>query len=189
VARRAAELFRMAGARSVLDVGSGVGKFALVAAATSAEATFVGVEQRGDLVEVARRAQEELGTRNASFTVGDATDMLEGGFQGYYFYNPFGENLFDETERIDHAVELTESRFRRDAMRAERALRSAPRGTAVVTYNGMGGRIPSCYELGASEPFRADWLRLWVKRGDDDGGSFLEQGERVVVYPTGRRDD
>src|SRR5260370_26412000 len=56
VARRAAELFRTAGARSVLDVGAGVGKFVLVAAAAEPELDFVGIEQREHLVHIARMA-------------------------------------------------------------------------------------------------------------------------------------
>src|ERR1019366_3254689 len=56
VARRAAQLFRQAGARNVLDVGSGVGKFVFVAAASEPEVCFVGIDHRENLVEVARRA-------------------------------------------------------------------------------------------------------------------------------------
>src|ERR1019366_6205983 len=73
VARRAARLLWRAGARRVLDVGSGVGKFVLVAAGAVPEVRFVGVEQRPHLVEVARRAHEQLQLQNALFVVGEAT--------------------------------------------------------------------------------------------------------------------
>src|SRR5271165_160023 len=72
VARQAARLLYQAGARRVLDVGSGVGKFVLVAAGAVPEMLFVGVEQRAHLVEVARRAQRQVQQSNVSFVVGEA---------------------------------------------------------------------------------------------------------------------
>jgi SAM-dependent methyltransferase len=185
VARRAANLFRQAGARRVLDVGSGAGKFVLVAAGAVPEASFVGVEQRAHLVDVARRAQERLRLPNASFVVGEATASSWRGFDGFYFFNTFAENLFDRDGRLDDAVELTESRFVRDVLRTERALREAPLGTAVVTYHGLSGRMPACYELKHSTRAGSDWLRLWVKTQECGEGFFLEWGDDVVRH----RDD
>jgi SAM-dependent methyltransferase len=166
VARRAASLLRQAGARRVLDVGAGVGKFALVAAAAMPELQFVGIEQRKQLVEVARRARQRLGIANARFRVGDATLAAWHAYDAFYFFNPFAENVFCGGECIDNRVELTESRFVRDVMRADHALRAAPNGTAVLTYHGSSGRIPSCYDLSHSERAGSDWLQLWVKRRD-----------------------
>jgi SAM-dependent methyltransferase len=164
VARRAAQLFQRAGARRVLDVGSGVGKFVLVAAATAPEVSFVGVEQRVHLVEVARTAQVRLRLPNASFVCGEASEIPWREFDGLYFFNPFIENLFAEGDRIDSAPGMTEERFDRDVRRTEGALRASPLGTAVVTYHGMGARIPGCYEPVRSERAGSDFLRLWVKR-------------------------
>jgi SAM-dependent methyltransferase len=182
VARRAANMFRRAGARRVLDVGSGAGKFVLVAAGAVPEASFVGVEQRTHLVDVARRAHERLRLPNAFFVVGDATASSWRGFDGFYFFNSFAENLFFIDDRLDDAVDLTESRFVRDVLRAERALREAPLGTAVVTYHGMSGRMPACYELMQIERAGSDWLRLWVKTQERAEGFFLECGDSVTLH-------
>ena len=223
VARRAALLFREAGVRRVLDVGSGVGKFVLVAAAVAPEVTFVGVEQRArlvevlaravalddrqlrrldplvcgeadaahlaftpppdaGLVEVARRAHQRLRLPNAVFTVGEATASSWRGFDGLYFFNPFAENLFLDGEQVDDAVELTEARFFRDIVRTERALREASLGTSIVTYHGMSGRMPACYELSQSMRAGSDWLRLWVKTREHAEGFFLEHGDDVVLH-------
>ena len=57
VASRAAQLFRHAGARRVLDVGRGSGSSSSSRRASTPELTFVGIEQRVRLVEVARTAQ------------------------------------------------------------------------------------------------------------------------------------
>ena len=182
VARRAARLLWQAGARRVLDVGSGVGKFVLVAAGAVPEMRFVGVEQRPHLVEVARRAHEQLQLPNVRFVVGEATSSSWHNFDGFYFFNPFAENLFVDEDRLDDAVELTDSRFFRDVVRTERALREAPLGTAVVTYHGMSGRMPACYDLSQTTRAGADWLRLWVKTRERAEGFFLEYGDGVVLH-------
>jgi SAM-dependent methyltransferase len=172
VARRAAALFQEAGARRVLDVGAGVGKFALVAAAAAPELHFVGIEQRKQLVEVARRARSKLRVANARFRAGDVTLAAWRSFDAFYFFNPFAENVFAGHERIDDRVELTESRFARDLMRVDRSLRSAVGGTVVIAYHGTSGNIPPCYDLSHSERAGTDWLQVWVKRRGADGDSL-----------------
>jgi SAM-dependent methyltransferase len=179
VARRAAQLLQRAGARRVLDVGSGVGKFVLVAAATAPEVTFVGVEHRARLVEIARTAQVRLRLPNASFVCGEASEVPWCDFDGLYFFNPFIENLFADGDRIDLALEMTEARFDRDVQRTEAALRASPVGTAVVTYHGMGARIPGCYEPVRSERAGSDFLRLWVKRHERAEGFHLDVGDGI----------
>ena len=110
-ARRAATLLADAGARSVLDVGSGVGKFALVAAATSPRLHVVGVEQRAQLVQVARYARTRLALENASFLHGNVTGLPWHDYDGLYFYNSFAENLFDPSDWLDANAELSRARF------------------------------------------------------------------------------
>lgn len=176
VARRAATLFAAAGVSRVLDVGSGVGKFALVAAATEPLRLFVGIEHRRHLVDIAAHARDELGLVNARFRAADVTRMSWAGFGGVYLFNPLAENLFDGADRIDGRVELSVKRLQRDAWRIERALRQAPLGMAIVTYHGASVRIPGCYVLEACEPAGSDWLRLWVRRNEvDDGVLYLEE--------------
>jgi hypothetical protein len=114
--------------------------------------------------------------------VGEATSSSWHNFDGFYFFNPFAENLFVDEDRLDDAVELTDSRFFRDVVRTERALREAPLGTAVVTYHGMSGRMPACYDLSQTTRAGADWLRLWVKTQEHAEGFFLEYGDGVALH-------
>jgi SAM-dependent methyltransferase len=173
VARRAAEMFVAAGARRVLDVGSGVGKFVLAAAAAAPAVEFVGVERRQWLVAVARKAQGDLGIHNARFVPGDALYLDWGTFDGLYFFNPLAENLFEPLERIDEGVGLGAVRFLQDVRGVENALETLRLGTAMVTYHGAGTRIPACFELAASEPAGSDALRLWVKRRESVDGEYV----------------
>src|SRR5258708_32599839 len=66
VAARAADLLTRAGATRILDVGAGVGKFCIVGALSTA-AEFVGVERREGLVQVARRAAAQVGSKRPPF--------------------------------------------------------------------------------------------------------------------------
>jgi SAM-dependent methyltransferase len=181
VARLAAVLLRDAGARRVLDVGSGVGKFALVAAATAPELTLFGIEQRAHLVDHARRAQEILGIPNARFAVGDATSTSWRSFDGFYFFNSFAENTFHEADRLDDRAELSMARFARDVLRTHAALRAAPVGTAVATFCGSSGRMPCSYEVAFARRMEASWLRLWIKRQPGDDGSYFIETEGLVT--------
>jgi hypothetical protein len=78
------------------------------------------------------------------------------------------------------------ARFIHDVIYTESALSRAPLGTAVVTYNGLSGRMPACYDLLLSERAQSDWLRLWVKRRVFAEGFFVEHDQGIVLH-TGAR--
>lgn len=180
VARRAALLLRDAGARTILDVGAGVGKFALVAARTVPELRVVGIEQRAHLVKLALRARRDLAVTNVDFIVGNATETSWREYDGLYFFNSFAENTFEPEARLDERTELSLSRFAKDVLRTQAALRAAPPGTAVATFSGSSGRVPCTFELVSMEPAASSWLRLWIKRDlPDDGSFFVELNDTV----------
>lgn len=185
VARRAAVLLRDAGARRVLDVGSGVGKFTLVAARTAPEVEWVGIEQRAHLVDFAEGARSALEIENARFAVGNATEGSWQAFDGLYFYNSFAENTFEPEERLDDRAELSMHRFAKDVLRTQRALSAAPLGTAVATFHGSSGRVPCSYEVASIERAGSGWLRLWTKKTAlDDGSFFVEIGDTLERHDT-----
>jgi hypothetical protein len=159
----------------VLDVGAGVGKFVLAAAAVAPALEFVGIEQRADLVGLARRARDRLAVPNARFVLGDVTTRSWASFDAFYFFNPFAENLFAAEERIDERVELTPRRLVHDIGCVEAKLRAARLGSVVITYHGPTARIPASFDLEAWEPAGSDCLRLWTKRRVEDHGAFFAE--------------
>src|SRR5687768_1011039 len=48
----------------ILDIGSGTGKFCLAGAYYKPSVSFIGVEQRKNLIEYAEAAQQEVGLQN-----------------------------------------------------------------------------------------------------------------------------
>lgn len=147
VARRVAELLVELGARCVLDVGSGCGKFGIAVGAQVPQLEVCGVEQRPRLVEVATAMAQRFELSNVAFRQGDATKALRDGYDAVYLFNPFAENLFPRDERIDDTVELSRARLRRDLLEVELALKRVPMGTLVVTYHGFGGRVPDSFDV------------------------------------------
>lgn len=166
VAWRAAEVLLRLGAKRVLDVGSGPGKFCLAAGSQAPGVAFVGVEHRERLVDIARRAARRLDISNAQFLAGDATRTAFEDFDALYLYNPFAENTFEAEERLDSDVELSLNRFVSDLRRVRQALTFARVGSLVITYHGYGALPPPGYERVRADAIGSDFLRVWRKTHD-----------------------
>lgn len=163
VAVRAAEWFDEFRIRTVLDVGSGPGKFC-IAAALAGYCHFTGLEQRERLVTCARDLALSFGVQQrVHFLQGRLGDVRLPAVDAYYFYNPFEENLLTPASQIDDEVELSAERYARD-LRAVRELLSAARaGSYVLTYNGLGGKLPAGYQTVCIDRELPNVLRLWRK--------------------------
>ena len=163
IAARAAQLLTRAGATRVVDVGSGVGKFCIVGA-LSTDAEFVGVEQRRDLVEIARGAALMLGADRARFVHASVDSFSLEGFNGVYLYNPFYEHISPFLAPIDRAVKRSAIQYRHFVRSTTDKHAAMAPPVAVVMYNGFGGVMPSAYDFLGSEPAGGDQLELWVRR-------------------------
>ena len=179
-AQTAARLLREAGATQVLDAGSGVGKFCAIASLDSAHRVW-GVERRGELVFESRRLAQKLGAE-VVITEGTLQDVDPSEFDGFYFFNPFGEYVAADEDRYDLGSPRSFDAYIRDARLVEKWLRSAPVGTAMVTYNGLGGRIPVSFRVKHTTHVRDDTMRLWVKeKADDSREAYIEIEEELIT--------
>lgn len=182
VARRAAQIFDDLEVRRVLDVGSGPGKFCVVAGARVPSMSFVGVEHRPHLVAAAQSLAAAVGSTNVTFLLSDATCQPFTGFDGFYVFNSFAENSFSRDNQLDQTVELSHVRRIDDVMRVEHWLATRPLGNVLLTYHGLGGPIPGCYERVHVEPAGSAWLRAWRKGRDGASDRYwLEDGEDVTL--------
>lgn len=163
VAARTAEWFAELGVRSVVDIGSGVGKFC-VAAALGGTCRFTGLEQRPRLVIAAGRLARQFRVDDrVRFVAGILDPSTAPAADAYYLFNPFGENRFGPEAHLDEDVELGEDRYRRDIAAVEQLLDRAPTGTYVVTYNGFGGHVPDGYDQIRVDRTLPNMLRMWQK--------------------------
>ncbi|HRI66824.1 MAG TPA: hypothetical protein PK156_21405 [Polyangium sp.] len=174
VARKAAAILAR-GRGPVIDVGAGVGKFCVIGALTS-DARFHGLEHRAELVDIANGVIAALGLSDrAKVFHGTLDDIDWKSYGSFYFCNPFEENIFPEERRYDDHVVLSKTRFHEDTARVERELDAAQVGTRVVTFHGLGARVPATYRRVVEETHGNPLLHSWIKvdEGSAEGlGSF-----------------
>jgi SAM-dependent methyltransferase len=163
VAARAAEWFDERNIRTVVDIGSGAGKFC-VGAALAGHCHFTGLEHRERLVTTARALAR-------TFKVESRVHFIQGALgtarlpaaDVYYLYNPFEENVLEGVECIDEDVELSAERYTRDLSAVRELLVAARTGTYVLTYNGFGARLPAGYRHVCVDHELPNVLSLWRK--------------------------
>jgi len=144
----------------VLDIGSGAGKFCLLAASLT-DGRFTGVEHRSDLVAAGRQAASDLGVTNVGFVQGNVLDVDFAEYDAFYLFNPFEENMH-YGHKIDSAVRLSPTLFKTYTSHVSAQLGARPIGTPVVTYMGYADDIPACYSC--EEALFGDDLKLWIKQ-------------------------
>ncbi len=145
---------------TVLDVGSGVGKFCLLGALLS-QARFVGVERRPELVHAAERARLRLGIDRASFICADAFDLDWCSFDCLYLFNPFEEHLMEAEARIDNAAPFSERAYGVAVEETRSRLEALRPGTLIVTYWGFGGQVPPSFQWLGSESQGEGGIEYW----------------------------
>jgi SAM-dependent methyltransferase len=176
VASRAAELFAAHGCSRILDVGSGPGKFCIAAAFKQPALRFCGVEQHTALVDTANGLLRSMLLCNVEFRLGDALALSWYGFDGFYFFNPFAENCLTHASRFK-----PRARLRSELSRLLDRLSRLRVGVLLVTYHGIGGPIPSSYDLLAEEALGSGQLRVWQKtRAVGQDFVYLEQNSGVT---------
>jgi Methyltransferase domain len=146
---------------SILDIGSGVGKFCLAGAYYAPHAFFYGVEQRHDLAEYAIKTQKRLKINNAFFIKGNFTQLNLREFDHFYFFNSFFENL-EHGNAIDENIELSPALFDYYSHYLHTELQKLRKGTRIVTYHSILEEIPNSYELVESD--KSNDLNFWIKQ-------------------------
>lgn len=129
----------------VLDIGSGAGKFCMIGAA-STRGTFVGVEQRSSLVKFCEKASRIHHLPNVSYINTNITSVDFKGYDGFYFFNPFRENI-DRTALIDDSVETAPHLFDLYGKYVYEHLSRCKIGTRVATYWNSATDVPSEYTV------------------------------------------
>lgn len=143
----------------VLDIGSGAGKFCVVAANRS-KARFTGVEMRKDLVRSANALKNRVGVNAVNFLQADITRIDFKEFTHFYYYNPFCEYIA-EFDRIDDTIQYDPDSFRRLEDYVIDQFAQLPKGTRVVTYCSETFPFPASFEL--KDLLYDGKLALWVK--------------------------
>jgi SAM-dependent methyltransferase len=160
VARKAAAFLAVDRNASILDIGSGVGKFCLAAAHHKPNCRYTGVEQRKELVYKAETARQLLRLENVQLIHGNFTQLDFTNFDHFYFYNSFYENLAG-TDKIDNSIVYSGELYNYYNRYFYKQLDQKPPGTRLATYHSMEDEIPPCYHVVGSE--FDNLLKFWIK--------------------------
>jgi SAM-dependent methyltransferase len=145
----------------VLDVGCGPGKFCVIGAATTM-GHFTGVEQRAQLVAVARNLIADSAIDRVEILHANITSVEFEDYDAFYLFNPFEENV-RQAFQIDATVELKTQLYGIYTRFVRNQLARLPAGTRVVTYAGDCEEIPANYECRRTA--FGGQLRLWTHTG------------------------
>jgi hypothetical protein len=145
----------------VLDIGSGAGKFCLLAAYCAPDVELIGVEQRSNLVRSAIRVRKALELPNVSFINANVVDLDLKEYDHFYFYNSFYENIEDE-DRIDCHIPYSEDLYNYYVSYLHKELQRLPIGTRIATYHSGDVEIPPCYQ--PLQSLADSDLKFWIRR-------------------------
>jgi SAM-dependent methyltransferase len=160
IAQKAAYFLAAENNVTILDVGSGVGKFCLAAAYHKPNAFFFGVEQRKRLIDHAEAANEILQLDNAFFIHGNFTQLDFRQYDHFYFYNAFYENMIG-TDKIDNSIVYSGELFNYYNRYLYRQLEQKPAGTRLATFHSLEDEVPPGYHVVGTEI--DSLLKFWIK--------------------------
>ena len=160
VAKKAAEFLAAEKNVRILDIGSGVGKFCLGAAIHRPYATYVGVEQRKELIDYAEATRQMLKLENVSFIHENFTQVDFTRYDHFYFFNSFYENLIG-TEKIDERIEYSTELFDYYHRYLFKQLEKKPAGTRLATFHSVENEVPDGYLVMGSAI--SNLLKFWIK--------------------------
>ncbi|MEO8823263.1 MAG: methyltransferase domain-containing protein [Ginsengibacter sp.] len=160
VAKKAAAFLATSAESKVLDIGSGAGKFCLVAAHEHPLTHFYGVEQRQNLVDISNDLAKELELDNVLFICDNICNVDFEKYNHFYFYNSFYENV-PGTQKIDYSIKYSEDLYNFYNRYLCKQLDKMPSGTRLVTYHSFGSEIPAGYEVVHTD--YSEFLKFWIK--------------------------
>ena len=160
VAIKAADFLAAENNVSILDIGSGVGKFCLAAANHKPKAFFTGVEQRLSLIRHAETAKTLLQLNNAWFINGNFTQIDFRNYDHFYFFNAFYENL-EWTVKIDNSIDYSGELYNYYSRYLYKQLQQKPSGTRLAAFHSLEDEMPPEYHVVGVE--MDGLLKFWIK--------------------------
>jgi len=148
------------GKMRVLDIGAGVGKFCIVGAKHS-DSHFYGIEYRRSLAKLANHLIDHFEIDNATILNQNITQVDFTGYDSFYFFNPYFENLM-YAKRLNDEVELSGQLYGNYFKYTEQQLNRTKPGTRLVTFHGNNFEVPWSFEK--IKESSDSTLKLWIKK-------------------------
>lgn len=132
----------------------------LAAAYHKPQSYYTGIEQRKYLVDIADSTRIKLNLVNCDFIHGNFTQIDFNGYNHFYFYNSFYENLTG-TDKIDNNIDYSGELYNYYNRYLFRQLELRPAGTRLATYHSLEDEIPPSYHI-VGTGFD-NLLKFWIK--------------------------
>jgi len=161
IAKKAAEHLSAGAGKAILDIGSGVGKFCLVAAHYFPGHFFYGVEQRKALIDEAIIAQNATYMCNVKFIHANFNELDMDQYDHFYFYNSFSENIV-HYKPIDNLIQTSAEIYDEYLSQFYELLENKPPGTRLATFHCPDDYVPPAYKR--SRHTTGEPLSLWIKQ-------------------------
>lgn len=160
IARKAAAFLAAEDGKRIADIGSGGGKFCLAAAYYQPGCFFHGIEQRQNLVNAARIAQQTTKLQNVDFVHANIIETDLSAYDHFYFFNSFYEHVAED-HRIDSQLSYSKELYTAYNRYLFKQLNKKPVGTRLVTFHSTQHEIPPSYfEMSVSDD---ELLKCWIK--------------------------
>lgn len=130
----------------ILDLGSGIGKFCLLAGKMNPSDQFYGVEIRQNLCDEAERIRQLWKLKNVHFLHENILQTSFKGYTGFYYFNSFHENIEPESS-LDYHLELNMKNYSLYSGRVYRELEKLSPGVRIVTFHVPDGSLPPEYQV------------------------------------------
>ncbi len=160
VAQIAAQWLTEDDAKTVLDIGAGVGKFC-VAGASLTSSFYFGIEYRKSVSQIANEMISKFQLSNSIVQHGDVVELDFQNFDAFYMYNPFYENLL-YAKRLNDEVELAGSLYNYYFNQVRHKLDCSKPGTRLVTFHGNNFDVPESFKK-VHEAERG-LLKFWIRQ-------------------------
>lgn len=151
-----------------MDIGSGVGKLCtLLHFLTDLE--IFGIEQRKALFKISQVVAKTNNLNRLHFIHGNMLDLNWEDYDIFYFYNPFQEHLYSDTDLalIDKNIDLDRKYYVQYLDEVFRQMTWLAPGKKVITFHGYGGRMPPSMRIVHSHPVHNGELCMWEKKSDE----------------------
>jgi SAM-dependent methyltransferase len=159
IAQQAAAFLTEEGAKTILDIGSGTGKFCLVASALS-KAQFTGVEHRTYYVEIGNDCAKQFGLLNCKFIADTILNIDFSNYDAFYIFNPFLEAK-DPSAQMDETLKVGLKEYETYSAYVYKQFDSLRVGTRIASYWTSKTQFPPSFQLVKSA--FGDTLTFWRK--------------------------
>jgi SAM-dependent methyltransferase len=147
----------------VLDIGSGIGRFCILAAKLHPNFQFEGIELDSKRVHISNLIAEEMDVKNVKFICGDFRDLDVAEYGGFFIYSPFRMgaahelNVTPRNWNYDNVIKYVNEMNEITAHK----LSATSSGTKYAIYDGAHSlKVPK----GFKTPEGNEWSPYYIKQ-------------------------